>query len=139
MYTRTTSPPSAYIRQLRNPVYSFFSSFPWAFLSLSQSSYFWPLGMVAPSRDSAALKCSSYTLAPLRSALCRKALLRLAPLRMASLRSALYRSGRGILWGVPAHDFGEEEHGDRRTSPRHRHGERGRLGGGARELLLYRG
>src|SRR5215204_1640204 len=47
--------------------------------------------------------------------------------------------GRGILRGVPAHDFGEEEHGDRRTSPRHRHGERGRLGSGARELLLYRG
>src|SRR5215218_7340481 len=34
--------------------------------------------------------------------------------------------GRGILrGGVPAHDFGEEEYGDRRTSPRHRYGERG--------------
>ena len=38
-----------YIRQAGDPAYSFFSAFPWTFLSLSQSSYFWPLGMVAPS------------------------------------------------------------------------------------------
>jgi hypothetical protein len=36
--------------------HSFFSSFPLAFLSLSQSSYFWPLGMVESSKI---LACSS--------------------------------------------------------------------------------
>src|SRR5215208_3287376 len=49
-------------------------------LLLSQSSYFWPLGVVAPSRDlSAALCCSVHPLAPLRSASSRK-----GPLRSSS-------------------------------------------------------
>src|SRR5215216_7219577 len=57
---------------------------------------------------------------------------RLAPSR-ASIGPG-YPSFAGV--SRPRH---EEEHGDRRTSPRHRHGERGGLGRGARELLLYRG
>jgi hypothetical protein len=48
-YVRTWS--GLYIRQVGDPAYSFFSSFPWAYLYSSHSSYFWPLGMVAPARN----------------------------------------------------------------------------------------
>jgi hypothetical protein len=56
-------------------------------LPLSRSLYYWPLGMVAPSREEASVNCSlvhpvaSLRLAPLRSALLRKApiMLRYAP------------------------------------------------------------
>src|SRR5215208_7554177 len=72
-------------------------------LSLSQSLYFWPLGMVAPSREAAADNCFSvHPLAPLRlaflrlasrrTALLRSAPSRLAPLKLASPRSASLRS-----------------------------------------------
>src|SRR5215218_9014556 len=45
-----------------------------AALLLSQSSYFWPLGMVAPSRDLAAVNCSLvHPLASVRLALARSA------------------------------------------------------------------
>src|SRR5215203_1188596 len=50
-------------------------------LSLSHSSYFWPLGMVAPFRDRVSASCASLTLASVRS----------ASLRSASLRSARSR------------------------------------------------
>src|SRR5215218_3490033 len=66
-------------------------------LSLSQSSYFCPLGMVAPSRDEAVSSNSSLVmplapsrLAPLRSVLYRLAPSRLAPSRLAPSRSARF-------------------------------------------------
>ena len=78
----------------------FSPSTPWPLL-LSQSSYFWPLGMVAPLRNLACSSCSTVARAPLRSALTmfaplrfallRLALARMAPVRLAALRSAPLR------------------------------------------------
>src|SRR5918994_4658937 len=58
---------------------------------LSQSSYFWPLGMVAPSRDPHSASCASVKSAPFKLAPLRLALVRSAPLRLALLRSASLR------------------------------------------------
>ena len=55
---------------------------------LSQSSYFCPLGIVAPSSDSHASNCSSDTLAFVSPATVRSAPYRLASLRSASSRMA---------------------------------------------------
>src|SRR5215203_1552415 len=62
-----------------------FSSRPFV---LSQSSYFWPLGIVAPARDSQALSCSQVT----PSALFKTASVRTAPVKSAPVRSAFVRS-----------------------------------------------
>src|SRR5215213_5633389 len=69
---------------------SVYPSSPRPYLSLRQSSYFWPLGMVAPSRVSACCANSSLVTppAPLRLALCKLVLLRLVSLKWALNRSA---------------------------------------------------
>src|SRR5215216_1820929 len=109
MYVPACGGGVLYIRQVGDPAYSFFSSFAWGFLSLIQSLYFWPLGMVAPSREevscsnssllipfarlkSAHLNSASLKSARLKSALLRLALVRSASLRLASRRSAPLRS-----------------------------------------------
>src|SRR5215217_7708706 len=68
---------------------------------LSQSSYFWPLGMVARYRDSLVASCPSVSVAlvrlasrspaPLRAASLSLAFDRLASLRLTPLRSAPLR------------------------------------------------
>src|SRR5215203_3244029 len=74
---------------------SLFSSRP---LVLSQSSYFWLLGIVAPARDSQALSCSQVTpsalfkTASVRTASVRTASVRTASVRTAPVRSAFVRS-----------------------------------------------
>jgi len=71
---------------------AFYPSSPW-FVLLSQSSYFWPLGMVAPSSDSASSSCLSVTpIASYRSAPNRQVEVRVAPLRSAPSRRVTSRS-----------------------------------------------
>src|SRR5215218_7045594 len=67
---------------------------------LSQSSYFWPLGMVARYRDSLVASCPSVSVALVRLASRSPAPLRLAPLRAASLSLAFDRLASQV---DPAH------------------------------------
>src|SRR5215203_2869511 len=71
---------------------SVYPSSPRAYLSLRQSSYFCPLGLVAPLRDSHAANCfSDHPQAPVRSAPVRSAFVRSTPVMLTSLKLASFK------------------------------------------------